>query len=697
MNQATGTQKSAFNSAFEQKGDILFALGIVAILSVLILPMPRWLLDLSLALSITFSVVILMTVLFIREPLEFNSFPSVLLIATMMRLALNIASTRLILRDGHGGTSAAGDVIETFGRTIMGDNFLIGLIVFGILIIINFIVITKGAGRIAEVSARFSLDAMPGKQMAVDADLSSGLISESEAKERRRKLEEESGFFGAMDGASKFVRGDAIAGILITFISVIGGIIIGSIQHDMTLSAASKTYTLLTIGDGLVSQVPALIVSTAAGLLVTKGGSTETTNKAFIRQLGRYPSALALSAFLMGVLALMPGLPLVPFALLSMVSGYGAWMTHKAGQEREAITQQQKAIAETKEKEGPEPINKALEIDAIKLELGYGVIALATDDKDGNSLTDQIKSLRHQIANEMGIIMPSTRLKDNIHLDASTYVIYIRNIEAGRGEVRTNMLLAMDPNGETITLPGEATREPTFGLPAMWIQSSLREEALFKGYTVVEPGAVITTHISEILKDNLHEILTYGETQKLLDRQGEDNQKLIEDIIPKDVSVGTLQRVLQGLLKERVSVRDLPTILEAIAEVKGQELTMADTIEHVRFRLARQISFDNVNEEGYIPMVTLSIELEQAFQASLSHQGNEVVFAMAPDQIQEFIQRIQTTYDEYLEKGIIPILLTGPATRPHARTIIERFRPNIILMSQREVHPKVRIKTFGQI
>jgi flagellar biosynthesis protein FlhA len=538
---------------------------------------------------------------------------------------------------------------------------------------------------------------MPGKQMAIDADLSAGLINESEAKERRKSLEQESSFFGAMDGASKFVRGDAIAGLLITFINIIAGIIIGTIQWDISLSQATKTYTLLTIGDGLVSQVPALIVSTAAGLLATKGSSNEATNKAFMRQLSQYPSALGVSSFLMGALALLPGLPTIPFAVLSLIAGYGAWATYKKSQASDLRKQQEAITAKENEQETKEPLTKALEIDAIKLELGYGVLPLANEGDDGTSLTDQIKSLRHQLANEMGVIMPATRLKDNIHLDASSYIIYIRNIEAGRGEVRANMLLAMDPNGESITLPGESTREPTFGLPATWIQPSLREEALFKGYTVVDPSAVITTHVSEVIKDNLHEIITYAETQKLLDRQSEDNKKLIEDIIPKDVSVGTLQRVIQGLLKERVSVRDLPTIIEATAEVSGQELSMSDTIEHVRFRLARQLSFDSTNEEGHIPIVTLSIEWEHIFQSSLSMQGNETIFAMAPDKIQEFIKAIQVHYDEYLSQGIIPILLTGPSTRPHARTIIERIRPNVIIMSQREIHPKATIKTYGQI
>ena len=449
-----------------RRGDIALALGVVAILVVLILPMPSWMLDLCLAISMTLSVLVLMTVLFISRPLDFSSFPTVLLIATMLRLALNLASTRLILAHGHEGTDAAGKVIEAFGNFVMGGNFVIGIIVFGILVIVNFIVITKGSGRIAEVSARFSLDAMPGKQMAIDADLSAGLIDEAEARQRRKELEDESNFFGSMDGAAKFVRGDAIAGILITFINIIGGIIIGLAQMDLTLTEAGHSYTLLTIGDGLVSQIPALIVSTGAGLLVSKSGVTGSADKALFGQLGGYPKALGLSGFLMLALALLPGIPMVPFLTLAAVAGGLAWLTSR--QQQQEVEQQ--IEAERVEAEeipvAEEPIANSLQIDYVRLELGYGLLTLISGE-GGQQLTDQIKALRRQLAQEMGFVLPSVRIQDNLQLPANTYVLRVKEIEAGEGDLRPNMLMVMDPRGEPIGLTGEETTEPTFGLPAM--------------------------------------------------------------------------------------------------------------------------------------------------------------------------------------------------------------------------------------
>ena len=449
-------------------GDIALALGIVCILVVLLLPMPTWMLDFSLAVSITFSVLILMTVLFIKEPLELNAFPTILLIATMLRLALNLASTRLILADGHTGTAAAGRVIEAFGNFVVAGNYVIGIIVFGILVIVNFVVITKGAGRIAEVAATFSLDAMPGKQMAIDSDLSAGLISEEDARSRRSKLEEENSFFGAMDGASKFVRGDAIAGLLITFINIIGGIIIGTVQQDLSVAEAAQNYTLLTVGDGLVSQIPALIVSIGAGMLVTKAGVKGTTDQAVFGQLGSYPSALGISSLLLIVMAFLPGIPAIPFLFLAAVTGGVAFaITQK---EKRAVADEAAVVA-AEAAEVPvseEPLTTALAIDLIRLELGYGLLSMINSQKE-QCLTDQIKALRRQLAGEMGFVMPAVRIQDNLQLAANAYIVRIKEIEAGTGELRPNMLLVMDPRGEQISLPGEATQEPTFGLPAMWI------------------------------------------------------------------------------------------------------------------------------------------------------------------------------------------------------------------------------------
>ena len=675
--------------------DVGLALGVIAIIMALVLPLPTWLLDISLTISITFSVLILMTVLFISSPLDFSSFPTVLLLATMLRLSLNLASTRLILAQGHTGTDAAGQVIQAFGGFVMGGNIIIGLIVFGILVIVNFVVITKGAGRIAEVAARFSLDAMPGKQMAIDADLSAGLIDENSARERRKNLENESSFFGAMDGAAKFVRGDAIAGLLITFINIVGGVLIGVAQRGLPFSEAISNYTLLTIGDGLVTQIPALIVSISAGLLVSKAGVVGPTDKALFSQLGNYPKALFLSAFLVSTLAVLPGLPTVPFLALGVATGVMGWtIARRRGTEEREVKRVERESIEAKPAE--EPIATALSMDDLRLELGYGLLSLISEQR-GYRLTDQIKALRRQLAAEMGFVMPSVRILDNMQLPANTYTIRVKEVEAGLGDLRPNMLLVMDPRGEKITLSGEETTEPTFGLPAMWVGESMREEASFRGYTVVDPATVITTHITEVIKDNMSELLSYAETQKLMDDLPKEHQKLIADIVPQQISTSGIQRVLQHLLAERVSIRDLPTVLEGIAEATGFSQSVTTIVEHVRARLARQISNSQTTQAGYIPLVTMSPEWEQNFAEALTGKGDERQLAMAPSKLQEFIVKVRETYDRIAGDGEVPALLTSPVVRPFVRSIIERFRPQTFVMSQNEVHPKAKIRTLGQI
>lgn len=677
-------------------GDVFLAVGIIAIITVLIFPMPTWLLDMSLALSMTISVMILMTVLFIERPLDFSTFPTVLLIATMLRLSLNLASTRLILANGHEGPEAAGQVIGAFGGFIMQDNFVIGIIVFSILVIVNFVVITKGSGRIAEVAARFSLDAMPGKQMAIDADMSAGLITEDEAKERRKTLEDESGFFGAMDGAAKFVRGDAIAGLLITFINVIGGIIIGTAQMGLSLNEAAESYTMLTVGDGLVSQIPALIVSVGAGLLVSKGGAIGTTDKALFSQFGKYPRAMILSGVLMVVLALLPGIPPLPFLFLGACAGGLAWYIFKNTQEEEIKAVEMAAQEKIAAPPAEEPISQTLAMDTIRLELGYGLLGLVNSET-GNKLTDQIKGLRRQLAEEMGFILPSVRIQDNLQLQANDYVLRIKEISSGTGSIRPGMFLCMDPSGEPITLPGESTTEPTFGLPAMWIDEQYREEANFKGYTVVDAATVVTTHLTEIIKDNMQDLLSYTETQKLLDELPQQFQKLVADVVPGHISLTALQRILQNLLAERVSIRDLPTILEGISEASNYTKNVALIGEHVRSRLARQICNQNANMNGQLQLVTLSAKWEQAFAESLLGDGDEKSLTMAPSQLQEFITKTRQLYEELGAQGLSPVLLTSPGIRPYIRSVIERFRPQTVVMSQNEIHPKAQIKTVGTI
>ncbi|NQZ14726.1 MAG: flagellar biosynthesis protein FlhA [Alphaproteobacteria bacterium] len=680
------------------RGDVALAMGIIAILTFMLIPIPTWLLDIGLSVSILFSVFILMLVLSIQKPLEFSTFPTVLLISTALRLGLNVASTRLILGQGHTGEDAAGAVIEAFGGLIIQGSYVVGGIVFAILVIVNFVVITKGSGRIAEVAARFTLDAMPGKQMAIDSDLSAGLLTEDEAKAKRKELEQESNFFGAMDGAAKFVRGDAIAGLLIVFINVIGGIVIGTAQQDMSMGDAASTYTILTIGDGLVSQIPALIISISAGLLVSKAGVDGAADKALLGQFSKHPKAMALSAALVFTLGLVPAIPFTPFAFLGSVVGGLAYLAWRQQEEEEELLQLE-AASQPGGPDAPvaeEPISKALAMDIIRLELGYGLLPVVQGE--GNTkLTDQIKGLRRQLAEDMGYVLPAVRIQDNLQLPANTYIVRIKEIESGRGEVRPGMLMTMDPTGEPITLPGEATTEPTFNLPAMWIDEQHREEAHFKGYTVVDAPTVITTHITEIVKDNMADLLSYAETQKLLDELPREYQKLVADVIPTQFCVGGLQRILQNLVAERVSVRDLPTILEGIAEASAYTKNVAIITEHVRTRLARQICDQNTNVNGFVPLVTLSPEWEQAFAESLVGDAEDKQLAMAPTQLQSFITDVRELYDQFAREGESPVLLTSPTIRSFVRSVIERFRPQTMVMSQNEIHPKAKIKTLGQV
>jgi len=695
---AAGLSLPSFGALFANS-DFGFAIGMVLIIMMLMMPMPSWLLDLALTLSITLSFMVFMTSIFIRKPLEFSSFPTVLLVATMLRLSLNMASTRLILSEGHKGTSAAGDVIEAFGFFLMGGQPVIGIIVFAILVIVNFMVITKGSGRIAEVSARFSLDAMPGKQMAIDADMTAGVIDEPEARRRRKELEDESTFFGSMDGAAKFVRGDAVAGILITFINVIGGILIGIVFNNLPFQQALESYTLLTIGDGLVSQIPALIVSTSAGLMVTKagaGGGDDDRSTAMMGQLTAYPRGIGVAAGLLIAMGVLPGLPFIPFVTIGGALGYLAYTLGK--REEQAKEQAERKEEQTVEAAKPqeEPISTALALDAVRLELGYGLLTLI-NDKQNFRLTDQIKSLRRQLASELGFVMPSVRILDNMQLQPNSYVVRVKETSVGKGDVRPGMLMVMDPQGLPVEIPGEATQEPAFGLPATWVDESAKEEASFRGYTVVDAATVITTHLTELIKDNMAELLSYAETQKLLDELHSDQQKLVADIIPNQISMSGVQGVLQRLLAERVSIRDLPKILEGIAEATAFTNHAIGITEHVRTRLARQLCSANSAGDNVVPLMTLSPEWEQAFAESLVGQGDDKQLAMAPTQLQEFITGVRVAFDQQAERGESPVLLTSPMVRPYVRSVIERFRPATVVMSQNEIHPQARIRTLGQV
>lgn len=682
-----------------RSGDIALATGVMALIVILIVPMPPILVDMLLAISIVFSVMILMTSLFIQRPLEFSSFPTVLLIATMLRLGLNLATTRLILSDGHNGTGAAGNVIEAFGSFVTAGNFVIGIVVFIILVIVNFIVITKGSGRIAEVAARFSLDAMPGKQMAIDADLSAGLIDEDTAKKRRADLEGESAFFGNMDGASKFVRGDAIAGLIITFINVSAGMLIGIMQQGLGFQEAANNYTLLTIGDGLVSQIPALIVSTAAGILVSKSGVTGAADKALSGQFTGYPRALGMSSAVMAALALLPGMPMLPFLALAGGVGYAAYRAgkSKAGRQVEEQAEELAKAAPPPQPSEP-PITDSLKIDDLKLELGYGLLSLVKEDEHGNDrLTEQIKALRRQLALELGFVMPPVRILDNMQLEPNDYKVRIKEVEAGAGEVYANQLMVMDPYGNQIDLPGNHTTEPTFGLPATWIEPALRDEAELRGLSIIDPSTVISTHLTEILKANVSDLLSYANVQSLLSGLPKDQQKLVEDLVPGQITVSGLQRVLQALLSERISIRDLSTILEAVAEIAGNGRSVATITEHVRARLARQICAANLGSDGNLPLLTLSPQWERDFAESMAGDADNRHLAMAPSKLQQFIGAVQSAYERAAQQGELPVLITSPSIRPHVRSIIERFRPQTVVMSQNEVHPRIRLKTVGSV
>src|ERR1700682_315221 len=683
-------------AALLRRGDLALAIAVMMILVVLVLPLPPLLLDLALAFSIILSVLILMTVLFIHAPLEFSAFPTVLLIATMLRLSLNLASTRLILANGHTGTSAAGHVIEAFGNFVMGGNFVIGMIVFGILVIVNFVVITKGSGRIAEVAARFTLDAMPGKQMAIDADLSAGLIDETEARRRRKQLEDESAFFGAMDGASKFVRGDAVAGLLIVFINVVGGVLIGVAQQSMSFAAAGRTYTLLTVGDGLVTQIPALIVSTAAGLLVSKAGVTGAADQALLRQLSGYPKALGMSAGAMLIMSLLPGIPMFPFFTLRAGAALLAYFVDKAARQTLAADAA-KGITAATDKPVEEPVTASLKMDDLKIEIGYALLPLVNGPKGGDRLTEQIKALRRNLASEMGFVMPSVRILDNVQLESTSYVIKVKEVEAGTGKVQPGSHMVMDPAGKQVPLPGLHTVEPTFGLPATWVDDSLREEASLRGYTVVDAATVLSTHLAEVLKANMSDLLSYGEVQKLIKELPKEEADLVKDMVPVHISHSVIQRVLQNLLSERISIRDLGTILEGIADALPTTRIQAQIVEHVRGRLARQICAMNLSPNGYLALISLSPRWEQTFAESMVGAGDARTLGMPPSRLSEFVSLVRERFEEAGRQSESPVLLASAAARPFVRSIVERFRPQTTVLSPSEVHPRIRLKTIGSV
>ncbi|MGH1466634.1 MAG: flagellar biosynthesis protein FlhA [Cognatishimia sp.] len=674
--------------------DIAFALGVVMILGMLFVPLPPILLDLGLALSLSLSVLILMVALWIPRALDFNSFPTLLLVVTMLRLALNVSSTRLILSEGHNGTAAAGKVIEGFSRFIVGGDFVIGIVIFSILVIINFIVITKGSTRIAEVAARFSLDAMPGKQMAIDADLGAGMIDENQARDRRKELEEESSFFGAMDGASKFVRGDAVAGLIITLINVVGGILIGVTSRGLTIGEAANNYTVLTIGDGLVSQIPALIVSLAAGLLVTKGGTKGAANEAVLAQLGNFPKALYMAAALCLVIGFLPGFPMLVFTALAIAMSTLGYVMHGqlAEQEKKRIADEANAA---KPGEAPvDPIKEMLKLDDLRLDLGAALVPLI--NSPDAALPGKVKSLRNLFITDYGFVIPPVRIKDDATLPAMTYAISIHGIETARGELRPGAMMVIEPGGAQIDLPGERTREPTFGLNAVWVDQSRASEAEARGMTVVDPESVVTTHLTEIIKEHMPELLTYAATQELIEGQTKDYQKLLAEISNNSPTV-MLQHVLQALVSERVSIRNLPKIIEAVAEAAGTTKNVQLVVEHVRAQLAKQICQALTDDGGYVSVVTLGQSWETEMHNSISRNGEEVNFIMSPQRVQEFVLAVRKEIQQFAASDQWPALLVAPDSRPYVRSILERVSPMTQVISHNEVHRRASLKTVATI
>ncbi|GHG85395.1 flagellar biosynthesis protein FlhA [Pseudodonghicola xiamenensis] len=673
--------------------DVGFAVGVMMILGMLFIPMPPFLLDFGLAISLSLAVLILMVALWIPTPLEFNSFPTVLLVVTMLRLALNVSSTRLILSRGHEGSEAAGKVIEGFSRFIVGGDFIIGIVIFAILVIINFVVITKGSTRIAEVAARFSLDAMPGKQMAIDADLGAGIINEEQARERRRVLEEESSFFGAMDGASKFVRGDAVAGLIITVINVVGGILIGVASHGLSVAEAAGNYTALTIGDGLVTQIPALVVSLAAGLLVTKSGTHGAANEAVLQQLSGFPKALYMAAVLAFIIGFLPGFPFMIFAALAAGMAVLGYVMRGQLEERDRA-KEAAAKAGAKPKKPEDPIAEALKLDDLRLDLGTALVPLISSADA--ALPGKVKSLRNLFIKDFGFVLPPVRIKDDSALPAMTYAISLQGVETARGEVRPGSMMVIDPSGKDSELVGERTREPTFGLHAVWVDQGRASEAEMRGLTVVDPESVITTHLTEVIKEYMPELLTYAATQELIAGQSKEYQKLLGDASSKSPAV-LLQHVLQALLSERVSIRNLSRIIEAVAEAATTTQNLRNIVEHVRGRLAKQICQALADAKGYVPVIVLSPDWERELNNAVAPGGDGDGFMMSPARVQDFVLAARKEIQRFAAGDEWPALLVTPDVRPYVRQILERVSPVTQVISHNEVHRKASLRTVATI
>jgi len=687
MTDLTDANKSVLNRLTEYS-DIVLAVTVVVILAILVLPIPPQFLDFMLAFNITLSLVILLVTMYITRPLDLSVFPSMLLIITLFRLSLNVASTRLIL-----GKAYAGEVIASFGNFVVGGNYVVGFIIFAILVIIQFVVITKGATRIAEVAARFTLDAMPGKQMAIDADLNAGLLTEDDARKRRDDISKEADFYGAMDGAAKFVRGDAIAGILITLINIIAGIVIGVVQKDMPVGQALTTYTLLTVGDGLVTQIPALVISTSAGIVVTRAASESNLGKDLISQLTLYPRAIMVVAFILMFFGLIPGMPTLPFMFLGGMTGFIAYTAIQAKKKQEQTAE---AAEESKVLEPPEKMEEYLKVDAMEVEIGYALIPLV-DISLGNDLLDRIGMIRRQVAAEMGFLVPPIRIRDNIQLQPNEYQIKIRGHKITSAELFPGQFLAINPGFVTDPIEGPDVKEPAFGLNAKWVSENLKSLAEKNGYTVVEPAAVLATHLTEIIKSHAADFVTRQETSNLIENVKADNQALVEEIIPNQVGLSVVQKVLQNLLEERISIKDLPTILETIGDFASSSKDPDILTEYVRHSLSRTITELYMNSVGGMTVMTLDPDLEQKLISQVQQTKHGLALVLPPDMAKQVYDVIKQANEEMQAQGYTPTLLVSPNIRLVLKRLIKPVAPNMAVISYNELLPEIEVESIKTV
>ena len=679
---------------FFAAGETISVIGVIAVMAVMLIPLPPILLDFLLALNITLAMTVLLIAMYTLEPLDFSVFPSLLLVMTLYRLSLNVASTRLILLNGDQGERAAGGVIKSFGSFVVGGDYVVGLVVFAILVIINFVVITKGATRIAEVAARFTLDAMPDKQMSIDADLNAGLIDEKQAKDRRARIAQEAEFYGSMDGAAKFVRGDAIAGIIVTLINIVGGFVIGVFQRGMPALDAARTYTLLTIGDGLVSQIPALVMSTAAGIVVSRNASDSTMGDEFGKVFFKFHKAVYMASLSIFLFGLIPGLPHLSFILLAVAIGGGMYLFRRRHRATEARTAAE-APAEAIDR-GSEPVEHLLAVDPIQMELGYRLIAIV-DREQGGDFLERVRSIRRQFALEMGIVIPPIHIRDNLQLEPDEYQVLLRGVKVAGAKIMVGHYLAMDPGDAVQKIDGVPTTEPAFHLPAIWIPESKKEDAKLSGYTVVDNVAVMATHLSEVIRKHAWELIGRQEVQNLLDNLAKSYPKAVEELVPNLLSLGGVQKVLQNLLRERVSVRDLLTIVETLADYAPLTKDHDLLTEYVRHKLARSILEPYIGQDGTLQVITLSQEVEDVLAKGVETTDYGAYLSISPKHADIIAANIKAQADKAMARNIQPIVLTSPAIRRHLKKMMEYFVPTLIVISQSELMGDTRIQSIGEV